>query len=215
MKKIGILQFPGTNCDRDVFKAVKNYHPEFLSFRDHIDIESYRAFIIPGGFSYGDYVRAGALAANSSAMKSVQRAAQKGWPVLGICNGFQILCEANLLQGTLLKNKEARFIDRWETLNLKNKNTFWGSEIKDAIKLPVAHGQGRYHIAQEDLKKLWDQNLVWFTYSDNPNGSLDDIAGVMNRQGNVAALMPHPERAMELWMGGADGKKFFSFLEHL
>lgn len=215
MKKTGILQFPGTNCDRDVFKALKNYHPEILYFNDSINIQDYQAFVIPGGFSYGDYVRAGSLASHSQAMQDVINASKKGIPILGICNGFQILCEANLLEGTLLPNESGRFVDRWESLTLQNPNSVWGAKNIQNSKLPIAHGEGRYYISQSKLKNLWDKNLVWLTYDKNPNGSLDSIAGLMNNKGNVAGLMPHPERAMKEWMGGTDGQMYFNLLESL
>lgn len=213
MKKVGILQFPGTNCERDTFKALSSYQPKILSYQDSIPIKDYQAFVLPGGFSYGDYLRSGILAAHSPAMKDVIKASQKGYPVLGICNGFQILCETQLLEGSLLKNKHNRFFDGWVGLKLQNPNRFWGGETIKNIELPVAHGEGCYYISQEGLKKVWDKQMVWLTYQENPNGSVNDIAGLMNEQGNVAGLMPHPERAMESWMSGKDGQKFFQFLE--
>ncbi|MGI9548821.1 MAG: phosphoribosylformylglycinamidine synthase subunit PurQ [Bdellovibrionales bacterium] len=213
MKKTAILQFPGTNCEKDIYKALKDFHPEILPYSSPISIKDYGAFIIPGGFSYGDYLRAGSLAAHCLAMKDVVQAAHKGWPVLGVCNGFQILCEAQLLLGALLKNERGRFVNRWCKLNLKNSNPFWAASEK--VCLPIAHGEGRYHASSEDLKKLKDKNLVWLTYEDNPNGSLESIAGIMNEKKNVAGLMPHPERAMQFWQGGVDGKQFFQLLGQL
>ena len=207
MKKIGIVQFPGSNCDEDVFKALKGFSPEILPSAQSIDKRNYRAFIIPGGFSYGDYLRAGALAALSPAMRDITQAAHKGWPLLGICNGFQVLCEVGLLEGLLLPNKQARFIDEWSALRLENKNSFWGA--KEEMRLPIAHGEGCYFIFEEGLKKLQDNQQIWLTYKENPNGSVKDIAGVMNKEGNVAGLMPHPERAVADWMGGTDGSSFF------
>ena len=210
MKKIGIVQFPGSNCDEDVFKALKNFSPEILPSSQSFDRKDYQAFIIPGGFSYGDYLRAGALAASSPVMRDVVQAAYKGWPVLGICNGFQVLCETGLLEGALLPNRQARFIDEWSVLKLENKNSFWGAE--EEMKLPIAHGEGCYFLFEEGLKKLQDNDQIWLTYKVNPNGSVKNIAGVMNEKGNVAGLMPHPERAVADWMGGRDGLSFFTKL---
>lgn len=205
MKPLGIIQFPGSNCDGDVQRAAKK--SVFISSADHFDRNDYRAFILPGGFSYGDYLRAGALAACSPVMEDVHQAAEKGWPVLGICNGFQILCETGLLEGALLANHNLRFIDCWVKLKLENNNSFWGGE--EDVSLPIAHGEGCYFIFKDGLKELQDQNQIWFTYEDNPNGSIHSIAGVMNQAGNVAGLMPHPERAVSEWMGGCGGVNFF------
>ena len=144
-------------------------------------------------------------------MKSVREAAHAGVPILGICNGFQILCEAQLLPGVLLKNEGLRFRDAWVDLNLQNPSMHFASHAKAQQKfnLPIAHGDGRYFIHEEGLKKIQDQNQIWFTYKNNPNGSLKDIAGVMNETRNVMALMPHPERAIFEWMGSQDGAEFF------
>ena len=210
MKKIGILQFPGSNCDRDVFKALKNRRPEFLPASQPIEIKNYKAFIVPGGFSYGDYLRAGALAAVSPAMRDIIQSARKGWPILGICNGFQILCEAGLLEGVLLANKSGRFIEGWAGLKLENQSSFWPA--KTHFKLPIAHGEGSYYIPDEGLKKLQDNNQIWLSYKNNPNGSKAHIAGVMSKKGHVAGLMPHPERAVAPWMGGEQGLPFFQNL---
>ncbi|HEX4924587.1 MAG TPA: phosphoribosylformylglycinamidine synthase subunit PurQ [Bdellovibrionales bacterium] len=209
MKKVAVVRFPGTNCDRDVWKAVElaGHTPFWAWHEDRFSSSDVAGIVVPGGFSFGDYLRAGALASRSPVMESVREASKKGIPVLGICNGFQILCEAGLLPGALLKNKTLRFIDRWVTLKRENAEANWPAA--ETARLPVAHGMGRYYADADLVKKLWDKNQVWWTYEENPNGAVDDIAGITNEQGNVAALMPHPERAVEKWMGSADGLSFF------
>lgn len=206
-KRVGVVRFLGTNCDRDVWQAVESVglEPEWLWYEDQFDFNKYSAFVVPGGFSYGDYLRCGALAAKAPVMKSVAEAAGKGFPVLGICNGFQILCETKLLPGALVRNEKRKFIDRWVGLSPQTQ-TKWNAKARAVIKLPIAHGEGRYYAEKNELKDLWDQEQVWMTYVENPNGALDDIAGVCNKQKNVCGLMPHPERAMEDWMGGSDGR---------
>ncbi len=215
MKKTAVLQFPGTNCDRDTLKALAPFRPALLFSADPINISEYRAFVIPGGFSHGDYLRAGALAARSPAMRDVARAAKKGAPVLGICNGFQILCEAGILEGALVSNESGRFADGWSRLEFQNQNRFWASSCGRGkkIRLPIAHGEGRFFAPPETLKKLEGNGQIWLSYENNPNGSLNDIAGIISEAGNAAGLMPHPERAAHDWMGGSDGRLFFQFLE--
>lgn len=215
MKRIGVVRFPGTNCDQDVWEALESlsFTPTWLWHRDHFNVSDVTAIVIPGGFSYGDYLRCGALAARSPVMASVAEAAKKGVPVLGICNGFQILCEAQLLPGVLRRNRTRRFIDQWVVLNLQNTCKRWGPEATGVkVRLPVAHGEGCYMIDESGRKRLEDRGQVWWTYSDDINGSMANIAGVMNESKNVAALMPHPERAFASWMGGTDGKVFFSHI---
>lgn len=214
MKKVGILRFLGTNCDRDVWQAVENVGltPEWLWYQNQFDQSAYSAFIVPGGFSYGDYLRCGALAAKAPVMGSLREAAAKGKPVLGICNGFQILCESGLLPGVLVRNKGRRFIDKWTTLNLVNPSSYWSADHLQTANLPIAHGEGCFFIPEQEQKKLADNKQIWWTYGENPNGSVMDIAGVLNSSGNVAALMPHPERAICEWMGSVDGKSFFETL---
>lgn len=210
---VGVLRFPGTNCDRDVFEAVTSQgaKAEWLWHADRFDAKAYRALILPGGFSYGDYLRAGALAARSPVMDSAREAAKRGVPILGICNGFQILCEAKLLPGVLIRNQGLRFIDDWVELKLAAGQPHFGKRLTPGVKarLPIAHADGRFFAEEDELKRLHDNGQVWWTYSKNPNGAAHDIAGVMNETKNVAALMPHPERAMYEWMGGTDGAAFF------
>jgi phosphoribosylformylglycinamidine synthase len=208
--KIGVLRFPGTNCDRDVFSfaEAKGHKPYYLWHLDQFSTGDFDSLIVPGGFSYGDYLRSGALASRAPIMKSVLEFASTGKPILGICNGFQILTEAGLLPGSLVRNVGRRFIDAWVDLEVVNTSPFWSKEGAQQIKLPVAHGDGRFYASEDDLKQIEDKGLVWMRYRQSPNGSLHDIAGVMNTQKNVAALMPHPERALYEWMGGVDGWSF-------
>lgn len=216
-KTIGVVRFPGTNCDRDVFKAVEDLGARAIWWwhENHYDASSVSALVIPGGFSYGDYLRAGALASRSPVMKSVVEAASMRKPILGICNGFQILCESGLLPGVLVKNENLRFVDRWVPLHVEPK-----SKAEERFKfnmrscvLPVAHGMGRFVMsADAELNRLEEAGQVWLRYTENPNGASRDIAGVCSEEGHVLALMPHPERAMAPWMGGVDGQKIMHAL---
>lgn len=214
MKKIGIVRFLGTNCDRDVWQAVEmaGLKPQWLWYRDQFDASAIDALIIPGGFSYGDYLRCGALAARAPVMKSVAEVARAGKPILGICNGFQILCESNLLPGVLIRNDHLRFKDDWVELKRVNASPHFLDTKVERVKLPIAHGEGRYYLEDDQVKRLFDEEQVWFQYEKNPNGSVENIAGVFNDKKNVAALMPHPERAVDLFMGGSDGLGFFTSL---
>ncbi|MBT4762455.1 MAG: phosphoribosylformylglycinamidine synthase subunit PurQ [Bdellovibrionaceae bacterium] len=207
---IGVVRFLGTNCDQDIWKAVESSGktPSWLWYQDQFNYKDYESIIIPGGFSYGDYVRTGALAAKTPVMDSVREAAKYGVPIMGICNGFQILCESGLLPGVLVKNNNLRFIDKWVELKGENSCESWGGKMQ-SCNLPIAHGEGCFFTHEEELKQIEDQQQVWLRYKENPNGSLNDIAGVMNKEKNVAGLMPHPERALFDWMGGSDGAKFF------
>ncbi len=200
---MGVLRFPGTNCDLDVFRAIEDLGHEacWIWYANPFEEREYDSYVIPGGFSFGDYLRAGAMAAQSPAMDSLKKAVKKGAPVIGICNGFQILCEAGLLPGALVRNEKLRFIDRWVELVDQNKEIY---------SLPIAHGEGRFYIEEDGLKELRDKDQIWLTYKDNPNGSISDIAGI--KVNSVSALMPHPERAMKDWMGGTDGRRFFECL---
>lgn len=209
LKPIGIIVFPGTQCDQDTAKAC--HHSEiptqFIWYRDSFDFKNFSAFILPGGFSYGDYLRAGALAARSPAMKSIIQADQKGYPILGICNGFQILCEAGLLPGALIQNTNRRFIDQWVPLQCQNPSPFFKT-LKN-FRLPIDHSEGRYIARPETIKELQENNQIWLSYEQNPNGSTRNIAGILNKKKNTAGLMPHPERAIEKWMGSDEGLHFF------
>ena len=211
-QKVGILRFPGTNCDRDIWKSLelKDKEPHWIWYQDHFDPLSFDAYVIPGGFSYGDYLRSGALAALSPAMESLRKAAKQNKPVFGICNGFQILCEAGLLPGVLMKNESGRFQDQWVTLELENKS-LWSPFEKKSSFIPMAHADGRYFINENGLRELKGNKQIWLTYRNNPNGSVADIAGVMNKKRNVVGLMPHPDRALFDWMGSVDGLNFFDW----
>ena len=211
MKKVGVVRFLGTNCDRDIIQACETFghQPSWLWYEDEFDPASVDAVIIPGGFSYGDYLRCGAIAAKAPVMKSVAEFSKLGKPILGICNGFQILCEAGLLPGVLLPNESGLFVDKWVQLKKGSSSQHWGAQLEGA-RLPVAHGEGRFYLDSEGLKSLEDNNQVWWRYEENVNGSLNDIAGILNKEKNVAGLMPHPERAIFEWMGGKDGAEFFT-----
>lgn len=201
--KIGVVRFPGTNCDRDVFQwlSQQGHTPVWLWHEDQFRVQDIEGLAVPGGFSFGDYLRSGAVAARSPVMKSVKEVVDAGKPVIGICNGFQILCEAGLLPGALIPNESGLFIDDWAELE--------NPVSKQTIRLPVAHGDGRYFVHEDERKRLWDQNQIWWQYKSSLNGSIDRIAGVTNKKGNVRGLMPHPERAYREWMGSTDGWKFW------
>ncbi len=213
MKPVGVFCFPGTQCDQDIMKALKLVHvpARWIWHTDRFDYKTYSGFVLPGGFSYGDYLRAGALAALSTALQDLQAAISSGWPALGICNGFQILCETGLLDGTLQFNQNLRFIDSQADLILCHPSV-WGGKNQQNIKLPIAHKTGRFYVSEDQLKRLQDEERIWWQYQNNPNGSVWDIAGVINHTGRVAGLMPHPERAMAEWMGGTDGLSFFQII---
>lgn len=214
--KFGVVVFPGSNCDHDAYNTLKhilNQDTEFLWHKDST-IGDRNVIIIPGGFSYGDYLRCGAIARFSNVMKDVVRFANNGGIVAGICNGFQIVCEAGLLPGALLRNANLKFACKNVTLNIENKKTIFttaynGKVKKDSISLPIAHGDGNYYCDETILKELEDNGQVVFRYEDNPNGSIDNIAGITNKKGNVLGMMPHPERASETIVGGDDGRYLF------
>ncbi|WP_010290926.1 phosphoribosylformylglycinamidine synthase subunit PurQ [Kurthia massiliensis] len=212
--KFAVLVFPGSNCDLDMYHAIKDELGEEAEYvwHDATDLSAYDGILVPGGFSYGDYLRCGAMANQSNVMKEVKKAAEAGKPVLGVCNGFQILTEAGLLPGALLRNRDLKFICRTVGLKVENNNTGFtnGYEAGEVINIPIAHGEGNYYCDDATLQQLKDNNQIVFTYDgDNPNGSLENIAGIINERGNVLGMMPHPERAVNELIGGADGLNLF------
>ena len=202
MAKIGIAVFPGSNCDRDVHHVLNNVigvQGEFI-WHTKDRVTGYDAMIIPGGFAFGDRLRAGIIAAHSPIIQEVKRMAKEGTPVLGICNGFQILVESGLLPGALMMNDSLRFVCRWTKVEVKNNKTPFTSQFapRQTFGIPVAHGEGRYMADTKILKELRKRNQIVLQYSnDDPNGSTDFIAAVCNEEGNVMGMMPHPERASE------------------
>ncbi|MEM4311228.1 MAG: phosphoribosylformylglycinamidine synthase I [Nitrososphaerales archaeon] len=208
--KAAIIVFPGSNCELDTYHVLKNVIKDDVSLIWHTHAKSLDEFdyiILPGGFSYGDHLRAGVIAAYSPIMKEVKRQAKEGKLILGICNGFQILVEAKLLEGALLRNSSLRFICKWVNLKVENNNTPFTKRIKiPSIRLPIAHNEGRYYVDEDTLSYMNKRGRIIFRYCDdkgevseksNPNGSIQNIAGVSNYEGNILGLMPHPERASE------------------
>lgn len=218
MTKVAVLKFPGSNCDCDMYEAANQVVDAELVWHKDFSGE-WDAVLLPGGFTYGDHLRAGIIAAYSPAMDTVKALAGKGKPVLGVCNGFQILAEAGLLPGALLRNAGIKFKCEWIHLATRNHNTpFTNAISKKVLKFPIAHGEGQYFIEPTELARLKARNQIVFTYVEptgeeseeaNPNGSLENIAGVCNEAGNVVGLMPHPERAILELLGSEDGKEIF------
>ncbi|KRM44597.1 phosphoribosylformylglycinamidine synthase subunit PurQ [Lentilactobacillus parafarraginis] len=211
--KFAILAFPGSNCEMDLYYAIQdimNEDVELVSYKND-SLDGFDAVLIPGGFSYGDYLRSGAIARFSPIIPALQAFAKSGKPVLGICNGFQILTEAGLLPGSLQKNVSAKFICDTEPLVVNNADSMFSSEFKLAqiINLPIAHGDGNYYCDQETLNDLIANDQIIFKYRNNPNGSVANIAGITNKAGNVLGMMPHPERAVEDILGSSDGIGIF------
>ena len=211
--KFAVIVFPGSNCDIDMYHAIKDELGEQVEYvwHDTESLEEFDGILLPGGFSYGDYLRSGALARFSKVMKEVVKAAAAGKPVLGVCNGFQILLEAGLLPGAMRRNESLSFICKPVQLRVENNQTMFTADYQqgEAITIPVAHGEGNYYCDEETLAKLKANNQIVFTYLENPNGSLENIAGIVNEKGNVLGMMPHPERAVDELIGGADGLKMF------
>jgi phosphoribosylformylglycinamidine synthase I len=211
--RVGIITFPGTLDDRDAATAVALGGAEAVPvWHKDTNLNDVDAVILPGGFSYGDYLRAGALASVSPIMKAVIDKANEGMPVLGICNGFQMLCETGLLPGALTRNKELHFICRPELITITNTKTAWTNFFQPGAELviPIKNGEGCYQIAPESLPELEDKGLIVARYNNNPNGSVNDIAAISNEAGNVVGIMPHPEHAVDGLVGaGVDGLGFF------
>ncbi|RBP05885.1 phosphoribosylformylglycinamidine synthase subunit PurQ [Rossellomorea aquimaris] len=218
--KFAVIVFPGSNCDIDMYHAIKDEIGEEVEYvwHDADNLENYDAILLPGGFSYGDYLRSGAIARFSNVMKEVVKAAEQGKPVLGVCNGFQVLLETGLLPGAMRRNDSLKFICKTVPLTVLNNETMFtnGYEKNDVIQIPIAHGEGNYFCDEETMTTLRENNQIVFTYSDeNPNGSVENIAGITNKEGNVLGMMPHPERAMDTLLGSEDGKKLFqSIVKH-
>lgn len=222
-KKIGVIVFPGSNCDHDAYHAMKyvmNAETEFLWHKD-TNLEGIDLLIVPGGFSYGDYLRSGAIARFSPVMNAVQNYVKEGRPVLGICNGFQILLEAGLLPGAMLHNEKLRFVCKNVHIRVESAQSQFTSGLKkgDVLKIPVSHGEGNYFIDEDGLASLEEYDQIAFRYCTaageitdeaNFNGSVSAIAGITNLEGNVLGMMPHPERAMEPILGNSDGIVFFN-----
>lgn len=217
--KVAVIRFPGSNCDHDTVLALERIGAEPVTLLHHADnLQGLRYVVLPGGFSYGDYLRAGALAAHAPIMDALQEAVERDQVrVLGICNGFQILCERGILPGALHANVSGEFRCRMEWIEVVSTPAVWpGFTPGMRFRLPIAHADGAYRIAEVERKTLWESHSVFLRYRDpvndgqdySPNGSVDAIAGIS--QGSVMALMPHPERAMEQWMGSDDGRRFLS-----
>lgn len=215
--KIAVIVFPGSNCDIDLYEAlhtVCDADVEYVSYKQD-NLDGFDAVMLPGGFSYGDYLRCGAIARFSPIMPAVIEFAKDGKPVFGTCNGFQILTEVGLLPGALKKNNSLKFVCKTVELTVENTNTPFTSLYKkgEKINLPIAHADGSYYADEELLAELEENGQVVFRYSkENPNGSLNDIAGITNKQGNVLGMMPHPERAVEMLLGNEDGLRVFKSL---
>jgi len=220
--KFGVLVFPGSNCDRDVVWVTEGLlnQPTRLVWHQETDISDLDVVVVPGGFSYGDYLRCGAIARFSPVMSAVVKHAEQGKWTIGICNGFQVLTEVGLLPGALTRNRDLHFICDRVPLKVERTNLPWTANYSpgEIITLPIAHGEGRYYADADTLKQLEDNHQVLFRYSTatgeinpagNPNGSLNNIAGICNQKGNVLGMMPHPERASDEAIGGTDGIKLF------
>lgn len=214
--KAAVIRFPGSNCDQDAYYALRDdlgLEVEYV-WHEATSLAGFEAVFVPGGFSYGDYLRCGAMASRAPIMAEVRRFAEEGRPVIGACNGFQILCEAGLLPGALLLNAAQKFICRDVYLRAETARSFWTAGVDRVLRIPIAHGEGRYVADEETLRRLEENGQIAFRYVDaegqvteaaNVNGSAGSVAGVLNEKGNVLGLMPHPERASRQILGSEDG----------
>lgn len=211
---VGIVVFPGSNCDRDMRWALEGCleRPTRFLWHEERDLSGLEAVVLPGGFSYGDYLRCGAIARFAPVLEEVRRFAEQGGPVLGICNGFQVLTEMGLLPGALTRNRSLHFLCEPSELVVTPGRCQWlqGYGQQERITLPIAHGEGRYQVEPDELQRLEQLGQVVLRYASNPNGSLGDIAGLTNAAGNVLGLMPHPERACDPATGGIDGRRLLA-----
>ena len=215
----GVLVFPGSNCDIDCYKAVEDtiHQPVDYVWHTETDLSKYDCLIVPGGFSYGDYLRSGAIARFANVMQALVEEAEKGKLVLGICNGFQILLESGLLPGAMLRNKTLKFRCHPAKLRVVNNRTPFTAayEEGEVINIPIAHGEGNYYCDEATLAELKANRQIVFQYEgENPNGSVADIAGICNKRGNVLGMMPHPERAVDVLLGSEDGRRMFTSILH-
>ena len=213
---VGIVVFPGSNCDRDIRWATEgclDISTRFL-WHESTDLTGLKAIVLPGGFSYGDYLRCGAIARFAPVLSSLIEFVNQGGKVLGICNGFQILTELGLLPGSLIRNQNLNFICKSVDLIIESKRTNWFANyhLDKSIQLPVAHGEGRFYCNSDTLKRLQDDEQIALRYTSNPNGSMFDIAGITNKKGNVLGMMPHPERSCDSLLGGIDGQHIWRAL---
>lgn len=222
MPSFGVVVFPGSNCDHDCYHVLKHHFRKSCDYIWHQEKElnNFDCIVIPGGFSYGDYLRTGSIARSSPVMKSVKRFASSGKPVIGICNGFQILVESGLLPGAFLYNSSLKFVCKWTNLLVENTDTPFTHNLKlgDIIRIPVANGEGNFFTTKKNLKELEKNSNIVFRYCDsegnltddsNPNGSISNIAAICNRKRNVLGMMPHPERCCDNTLGGSDGEQIF------
>ena len=220
--RFGVVVFPGSNCDYDCYYVIKEVMGQDVSFIWHKEenLKGYDCIVLPGGFSYGDYLRTGAIARFSPVMRGIEKFAREGGLVIGICNGFQILLEAGILPGAMRKNESLHFICRFVYVRVENNNTPFTRAFQkgQVLKIPIAHFEGNYYVDTPTLKKLKEGNRIVFRYCDregrilseaNPNGSVEAIAGICNEEGNVLGMMPHPERASEEILGSKDGREIW------